>query len=214
MRNLLGRLTPIISSAIAIAVATIVLLDFVIESSLINGVGALLVDYGLIVGAFALILGVANVLLVHARHARARAPGWLASIMLIVVVLGLLIVGMQGANGSDTGPNSAIIAFTFDYILVPLQAATFSLLAFFILHVAYQGLRVTSWESFFLLLGVTIVIIGSLPLGGNSSALAAFKDFFLSVPVTAGARGIVLGIAMGVIATSMRLLFDGHRYFK
>jgi hypothetical protein len=205
------RIGPIFSSAIAIAVATLVLLDFILDQPTINGIGALLVDYGLILGAFAFFLGVANVLIVHSRRiVRGRQHGWISSLILIVVVLGLLVYGLT----APSGPNAPAIAFTFEYILIPLQAATFSLLAFFLLNVAYRSLRIANIESLFLLLGLLITILGVAPLGNASPALVGFREFFLSVPVTAAARGMLLGVSLGIIATGMRLLFDAPRYFK
>lgn len=201
---------PILSTAIAIAVAMLVLLDFLIDEPRINGIGALLVNYGVILSAFALLLGVANVLVVHARRARLRAPGWISSLILILVVLTLLVLGLP----DSAGPRAPAVAFTFDYILVPLQAAMFSLLAFFILNVTYRAVRVANLESFFFILAALVVIVGALPLGSRGTLAVAFRDFFLSVPVTAGVRGILLGIALGIVSTGMRLLFDGRRYFK
>ncbi|HBY96670.1 MAG: hypothetical protein M5U01_11295 [Ardenticatenaceae bacterium] len=195
---------------IALGAGIITLGSFFVHQPILDQVSTWLVESGLIVAAFALLLGLLNVLLVHVRKIRERAPGWAYSLFLVSVVLVLLILGRPGT----AGPNAPAVAFTFEYLLLPLQAAIFSLLAFFILAVAYQAVRATSWEMVLFLAAALIVVIGGSPLANIVPQLSVVKSFLLSVPVTAGSRGLLLGIALGVTATGLRLAFDGRRYFQ
>lgn len=204
------RWSRVVAIALALSAAIATLASFFAGPATGEGLGARLVEHGLIVAAFALLLGLLNVLLVHVRKIRQRAPGWPYSLILILVVLTLLVLGGPGT----AGPEAPAVAFAFDYFLLPLQAAVFSLLAFFILAVAFQAVRATSWEMLLFLAAALVVVIGSTPLANLAPAVATAKDFLLSVPVTAGARGILLGIALGVTATGLRLTFDGRRYFQ
>jgi hypothetical protein len=48
-------------------------------------------------------------------------------------------------------------------------------------------------------------------VAGLSPALPALRAWLLAVPVTAGMRGILLGIALGTIATALRVLLAVDR---
>lgn len=220
MRRFLGRFrgaegptrySHILPTVIAVSVGLLVLMDLLTDLPLFNFVGARLVSYGLIIAAFALVLGVLNVLLVHIRKVREQEEGWLYSVVLIGTTIALLVVGVFG----EGGPNNLVIEWVLHTLLIPLQSAFFSLLAFFLLSVAYRSLRVNSIESLLLVGSATIVIIGSTPIGTLiSPQMVDLKNALLAVPATAGTRGLLLGIALGTIVTGIRLVFDGRRYFK
>lgn len=205
MRRALG----IVATAFALGCAIIVLLSFFIRSPILDGVGERLAEHAVILAAFALLAGTLNVILFHVRELRRRAPGWPYSLVLITAVVVLLVLGGPGTDG----PNAPAIAFAFEYLLVPLQAAAFSLLAFFILAVAYRAVRVKSWEMLLLLGSALVVLVAGTPLVGAVAFLPALRDWLVSVPVAAAARGMLLGIAVGIIATGVRLLADGRRSF-
>jgi hypothetical protein len=44
--------------------------------------------------------------------------------------------------------------------------------------------------------------------------LPELKDWILGVPVTAGVRGILLGVALGILLTSIRLLSGVERPYS
>jgi uncharacterized membrane protein len=201
--------THIPATVVAASVGLLVLLDLLTNIPFFNGVGALLVEYGLIIAAFALMLGVLNILLVHIRKVREQEDGWPYSVVLIGTTIALSVAGVW------SGPTGSLISWTATYVLFPLQSAFFSLLAFFLLTVAYRAMRINSVESLLLVGSATLVILGATPLGSLISPLLVdVKAFLLAVPATAGSRGLLLGIALGTIVTGVRLVFDGRRYFK
>ncbi|MBA3530551.1 MAG: hypothetical protein H0T73_01330 [Ardenticatenales bacterium] len=199
--------THIPATVIATSVGLLVLMDVLTNIPIFNGIGSLLVEYGLIVSAFALLLGVLNVLLVHIRKVREQEEGWPYSVVLIGTTIALIIIGVP------SGPEG--ISWAATRILFPLQSAFFSLLAFFLLTVAYRAMRVNSVESLLLVGSATLVILGATPVGALISPLLVdIRAMLLAVPATAGTRGLLLGIALGTIVTGVRLVFDGRRYFK
>jgi hypothetical protein len=199
---------PVISTAIALAVGSLVLADLLIDLPLLNLIGSLLVEYGLIIAVFALMLGVLNVLQVHSRKVIARDSGWPYSILLLMTIVFIVAAGILG------GVESPIISWTVVTVLLPLQSAFFSLLAFFLLAVAYRAMHVRSFESLLLVGSAALVILGTTVAGTISPLLGDVRNYILAVPATAGMRGLLLGIAIGTIATGVRFAFDSHRYFK
>lgn len=201
--------SPLFSIAIAIGVGLLVLADLLLQVPLLDAIGARLVDYALIIGATALILGALNVLSLHSQRVETRRPGWLYSLILLLVTLGLIAVGLV------TGPQQGAVAWSFQHLFVPLEAAFFALLAFFIIQVAARLLAPPSPDRLLFAVGALVVLTGTLPLGGGIGQwLGALKGWLLAVPVTAGSRALLIGIALGTIGTGVRLIFDGRRYFK
>jgi hypothetical protein len=57
-----------------------------------------------------------------------------------------------------------------------------------------------------------IVLLGQVPVGARLwDQLPVIKDWVLEVPALAGARGILLGVALGAAATGLRVLLGIDR---
>ncbi len=107
------------------------------------------------------------------------------------------------------------MAWVFQWIYQPLGAAIFSLLAFFLTTALFRALHVRSAEAIALLIIALIVVIGQAPFSATSPAdiAASVKDWLLDYPVLAGIRAIILGVAFGAVATSLRALLGFDRTY-
>jgi hypothetical protein len=105
------------------------------------------------------------------------------------------------------------VDWIYQHVQRPLQATLFSLMAFFVFTAAWRVFRVRGVVSVVMLLAALVVLLGSvkLSLGGNWSQLVDAKSWVMNVPVMAGARGMLLGIALGTIVTGLRLLLGVDR---
>ncbi len=100
----------------------------------------------------------------------------------------------------------------YEYVMVPLNATTFSLLAFYMASAAYRAFKARSMEATLLLLSAFVLMIGLTSFGDMiSKNLPYFAQWVLDVPNLAAQRGIVLGIALGVIATSLKIMLGIER---
>lgn len=194
-----------VATAIAISVGLFVLLDFFVQNAFIGTLKFVFVRWAIIVAAFAMVLGFFNVLIVHLNKILRFKQGWFYSIFLVLTMMVVLILGLI------QGPQGSLTSRIFQYILFPLQATIFSLLAFFVASAAYRAFRLRSWESALLVITGVIVLLGQVPLWG---ALATFKEWILGVPSMAGARGILLGVALGTVATGLRVLLGIDRPYS
>ena len=194
-----------VAIAIAISVGLFVLLDFFVQNAFIGLVKFVFVRWAIIVAAFAMVLGFFNVLIVHLNKILQFKQGWFYSIFLILAMMIVLILGLI------EGPQGSLTSRIFQYVLFPLQATIFSLLAFFVASAAYRAFRLRSWESALLVITGVIVLLGQVPLWG---ALTTFKEWILGVPSMAGARGILLGVALGTVATGLRVLLGIDRPYS
>jgi hypothetical protein len=85
-------------------------------------------------------------------------------------------------------------------------------MAFFIASAAYRAFRIRSFETGLLVVFAMIVLLGQVPAGFQLwEDFPLVKEWVLRVPVLAGARGILLGVALGIIATGLRVLLGADR---
>ncbi len=171
-----------------------------------------------ILAAFALILGLGSLLKVHSDKIRRKRENWEYSWVLIISFVISAFIGLFGGV-AGTGPLPTKIAnFPFDIqtlyvnILVPLGSTMFALLAFFMTSAAYRAFRARSFEATLLLIAAFIVMLGIIPLGGRiSHHLPSFAQWIMNVPNVAGQRGILFGIALGMLATALKIILGIER---
>ena len=209
----MAGLKRILPTAIAIAVGLYVLLSLFVSQFSVDAIGTYLIDTAVIIAAFALILGVINVLRVHGRKIQEAQPGRFYSFILIAVMLIVLAVGLPTVPNQASGASQPVVKWIFENIQAPIQASLSALLVFFIITAAYRLLRVRNLESAVMLTVVIIVLLGQVTLG-LVPILPKLKDWILDVPAMAGVRGILLGVALGAVLTGIRLLLGVERPYS
>lgn len=177
------------------------LVDFFVPQPQMDAIGAKLVEGVTILAAFALLLGLLNLLSVHGRRLATKGEGHRgSSLVLLVGLIGTAAIGIAL-------PGSQALAWVFNYLYAPLQGTMTALLAFFAVSALYRAFRLRSGYALVLLVTSLFILAAQLPFSASiSPVLVPLRDWLLTVPVTAGVRGIILGIALGTIATSLRVL--------
>ncbi|RMG91760.1 MAG: hypothetical protein D6706_17875 [Chloroflexi bacterium] len=164
--------------------------------------------------AVALILGILNLFVVHLGRLR---HGNLYSGVLVLSMLAVFALAFTDSNGITTNGVETV----FSWVQAPMEAALASLLAFFLVAAGFQLLRRDRSWSAALFLGTAVFILLSqallaLPLPGQQSTqiLSQFRTLINNVIVTAGMRGILIGVALGTITLSLRLLVGMERPYS
>jgi hypothetical protein len=197
-------------AVVAIAVGIFVLLALFTSYEILDVIGTYFINTAVIIAAFALFLGVLNVLRVHARKIRERRGGGLYSLVLIAAMLLVLLVGLPPLPDQPSGPSQPVIQWIFQNVQAPIQAALSALLVFFLVTAAYRLLTVRNLESAVMLIVALLVLVGQVTVG-LLPLLPKVKDWILDVPAMAGVRGILLGVALGALLTGIRLLLGVER---
>lgn len=190
-----------------------------------------------ILAAIAFILGGGNLLRVHLKKISDRVAGWGYSAIVLLSFIGTLAVGLgkiavqpspQFPNFSWSGHYREIGSpfwFLFEYAFTPLTATMFAMLAFYIASAAFRAFRAKNvaallllGTAFIILLGRTfagVVLTGWIPPDGPLSGLRVenLTIYIMSVFNTAGNRAIMIGIALGIVATSLKILLGIDRSY-
>jgi hypothetical protein len=180
----------------------------------VSGISTVILGWASFLAAVALILGVLNLLMVHlTRLFRER------NLYSAVLVIGLLAVFAAAVfdelNGSDN------VNLLFNWVQAPLEAALASLLALFLLLAGVQLLKRqrTRWAFLFSLTAV-VMLLGQALLSSRLLPAALRQpvnqvvEFVENVVVTAGIRGLLIGVALATLLLSLRLLMGVERPYN
>jgi len=186
----------------------------------IGGTSQILVQLVTITGALAVIVGVFNLLGVHLRKIRRRSGAFYSLItiltLLTIVVLhalerfGVLKVGLSAGSAPDT---PLLTLKLMDTLQVTIESALSGLLFFFLVYSAYRLMRrrVTIWGLLFVATLILVLIGYTQPPG---TLLYSIREWILNVPVIAGTRGLLIGIAIGTVIIGARVLIGQDRLFR
>jgi len=171
-----------------------------------------------VLAVFAFVLGGLNLLAQHLARVVRRREDWPYSMVTVVSFLVVLVAGLfkiggpPGLQGSVTHPDS-LFSRLFEDVLTPLHATLFSLLAFYVVSASFRAFRIRSRETAVLAVAAVLVLLGRIPFAGLAGhtllSRLPFEDvslWILSVPNTAGQRALMIGIALGTVALSLRMI--------
>lgn len=208
----MARIKPYFPLAIALLFGWLTLFGLLIPLPAVNEV---VLGWAAFLVAFALILGVLNLFVVHVnRFVRRRN---IYSLFLILSMVGVFIIAFLDArNESDE-----LLTWYFTWIQAPLEAALASLLAFFLLFAGFQMMKRqrTAWSLLFLLTAVfvlaadVLLVTGWLPPRVNDLVIQ-LEDIVRNVIVLAGVRGLLIGVALGAITLAVRMLIGMERPYN
>jgi hypothetical protein len=189
-----------------------------------------------ILAAFAFVLGGGNLLKVHLKKVSDQGAGWgfsgvVLACFLVTLFIGLFKIGSHPNpdypnvifSGETQGTGSAFW-WAYEYVFKPLTATMFSMLAFYVASAAFRAFRAKNFEAilllgtaFIILLGRTaaIVITDWIPNDGpfGDLRLENLSVYVMQVFNTAGMRAIIIGIALGIASTSLKILLGIDRSF-
>ena len=192
--------------AIAISVGLIILIGTFVPA--LASVKLELVHWAVILAGVAVLVGIGNLFSVHYQKLRRREKSWGYSLTLLFAMLATLLVGVM------VGPSGAWMQAVVETIILPVEASLMALLAVTLVYASVRLLRRRAdWMSVLFLgtAALTLLASVSLPLIGEIPILSDWIRTLLMVFSTGGARGLLLGVALGALTTGLRALFAMDR---
>lgn len=203
------KLKGLFSTAIAIATGLIVLVGYFVELPILVNLRITILNWAIILAAFALFIGLFNLLAVHADKVRSKKKGGFYSLILILSMLVTLVLGLW------LRPDHLVMALIFNAIQLPVET---SLMAMLVVTLTYASIRLlrrrSNLVSVIFLVTALLILLGSAPLpfiGSLPIVSDMIRPFIAQVLAAAGARGILIGVALGALTTGLRVLFGAER---
>ncbi len=193
----------------------------------------LFVNWIKIIGVFAIIMSIASLWRRNIVKIQRKHGDYIYSYIEIIgmVFIGILSILPQSWHIGKVFiggiGDQSIYTWVFNNMQIPMQATMFSMLAFYIASAAYRSFRARNAEATLLLITAAIVMIGRVPAGESIyqwfihiqqhitpnihwAGIFNFQgitQFILDIPNTATKRAILFGVSMGMVATSLKIIF-------
>jgi len=185
------------------------LIQFFVPHKSFNAAYQNVLDWMQIVYVFTLLVGVVSFVSINTKKVSRRQKGWGYNLLGLFGLFTMVFVGFAEGTGQGTS-----FMWLFDHLQAPMQSTMFSLLAFFVASAAYRGFRAKTKEATLLLLSAAIVMLGRVPIGNMiHSAIPDLSAWILNYPSMGARRGILIGIGLGTISTSMRIILGIERTY-
>lgn len=199
-----------ISVAIAIAFGGIVLLGYFVDVALLRTISEIFLQYAAILAAVALLLGLVNLFTVHWRKVTRGEKGNLYSVIV------LISFGITTLVVAFFGPTADWSMWIFNNIQIPIETSLMALLVVILIFASIRLVRKRmSWFTLLFIGTAVLMLLGSAPLFGVELPILhgpnGLRALISQIPVTAGARGLLFGVALGTIATGLRILIGSDR---
>ena len=205
-------LNAVVSTAFAIASGLIVLAGYFFvqtangQVSLLTDLRLTLLSWAIILAGFAVFIGIINLIQVHVKKIQRKQKGAFYSLLLILSLVVTFLFGL-------IKPGQMGIVFTT--VQLPVEASLMAMLAVTLTYASIRLLRrrLNLLSVIFLVTAVLILFATApLPFLGTIPVLGDWvRPFLAQVMAAAGARGILLGVALGTLTTGIRLLFGADR---
>jgi hypothetical protein len=202
-----------VSTAVAIGVGIIVLAGYFIPSFI--NIRFILLRAGLVLAAVALLVGIINLITVHIKKLGADSENSGYSLILVIALLATLIIGIIDMVQTYLvgKPNFQMTSWIFTNIQLPIETSLLAVTAVSLTYAAasilHKRMDLFSIVFFFVVL---LVLLGSFSIPpATLPFLHVIRDWILRVPALGGARGLLLGIALGTITTGIRVLMGTDR---
>ena len=201
-------LVPIIS----FIVGTVILIGYFFPGSAIAAIRSPMLDWAVTLSGVAGLIAIVNLIFgVHWKRLRDPNKNHLFSGLIIFSALATFTAGIL------LGPNNATYQHVVTSIQMPIETSLMAVLA---VTLAYSSLKLLqrqhNWMGFFFFAAVIIYLLINSGILSIFSGIPAAQDLLSAVsqvPI-AGARGILIGVALGSLLTGIRIWIGSDRPYN
>lgn len=219
----MGRftLTRVVSAALVLVVGLVTLFGLLVGDNLglfstivtvlpIRALAQIFIRVAVLTIAFTILIGIFNLLFVHAnrmRQGRTRLARLGGAVVIGSFVVGVLSVVMDRTQGTT------MTGLLLENVQVAIEASLAGLVFFALVYGAIRILhnQVNPARVLFVLT-ILLVLVAAVNLP-QLDVLVDVRDWLMRVPVSAGGRGILLGVALATVVTGVRVLFGQDRSY-
>jgi hypothetical protein len=195
-----------IGLVLAVLAGLIVLAGYFVPA--LASIQSMLLNWTIILVGTAALVGVFNLISVHGNKITKREKGGVYSAILLICLFATFVFGLV------LGPDNVNMRLLVSAIIVPVEATLMGLLAVTLLYASIRLLRRrTNMMSIIFILSAVVMLAASatLPFGEIAPLNSFLRPWVQQVLALGGARGILIGIALGILTTGLRVLFGADR---
>ena len=197
-------LIPIIIAAIC---AIIISITSLFKIQAISGISSIIGMFGILLTAFALLVGVVNTLLKQGQAVLKRKENWLYSLWLFFLICFMLVIGLVPPIGEHPW-----FKLVFDSLQRPIDTAMYALMPCYMMWLAYKGFRIKGVESLLFVLSAFFLMMVYAPIGNAIwPGLPAIGNWIKAVPGMAASRGIMIGVGLGLVFLLVRVVLGKEK---
>ncbi|MEA2031132.1 MAG: hypothetical protein U9N55_06015 [candidate division Zixibacteria bacterium] len=166
----------------------------------------IMIDYWQIIFAITLLVGVISfvkISVTNIRRGDSRPYRIISLIGLTVMPVFAIFWGIKGDSP---------FMWMFEYVQAPMQSTVFALLAFFVASASFRGFRARSAPAAVLLAAAILTLLSRSSLEGIVPQIVTdAADWVRGNPSMAARRAILIGIGLGSLTTSLRVILGIER---
>jgi hypothetical protein len=201
----------VVTVALAIASGLFVLLGYAGELFQLQplvDLQVLLVDWAIVIAGMAALVGIFHLAAVQVEKFRTRQKGGIYGMLLVLSLLATLVVGVIW------GPTNLYMQLAVDAIIVPVEASLMAILAVTLIYASIRLLRRRVDVMSIIFLVIAVIFLAAMMPTPFPEQVAPIQDYVLQgmgLLSQGGARGLLIGIALGTLLTGLRVLFGVDR---
>lgn len=196
----------VFTAVFAIAAGVIVLLGYFFPIAQLDQLRLQLIDWAIIIAGMAVLIGIGNLIAVQWEKIRTRQKGSLYGVLLI------LSLGITFVLGLVLGPNDPFMRLAVDAVIVPVEASLMAILAVTLIYASIRLFRRRlDVTTVLFLLTAVLFLLAVMPTPFGAIPGDWIITQFGGMLSRGGARGLLLGIALGTLLTGLRVLFGIDR---
>jgi len=197
------------ATVFAIASGLIVLFGYFYPIQPLVDLRLLLTNWAMMIAAVAVLVGIFNMVLVHAEKIRMREKN---SSYGIVLIAALILTAGFGLLSPYFGLDGLFTSLAMDMVIVPVEASLTAILAVTLIYASIRLFwRRDDMTSVIFLTAAVFFLIAIMPTPIGPIPGDLILRQFIGMFSQGGARGLLLGIALGSILTGLRVIFGVDR---
>ena len=201
----------VFTAALAIASGIIVLSGYFLpEFGMLDLLRYTLTDWAIIIAGMAVLVGIVNLVSVQMEKVRKQQKGGIYGALLVlslVVTFGLSLL---------PGLDRSVMHVAMDAVIVPVEASLLAILTVTLIYASIRLLRRrVDLMSVIFLVTVILFLLAVMPTVFSANPYVQTLQSgilgFVGMISHGGARGLLIGIALGTLLTGLRVLFGIDR---
>ncbi|MFQ5499745.1 MAG: hypothetical protein ACE5FH_08735 [Candidatus Zixiibacteriota bacterium] len=164
-----------------------------------------ILEYWQIIFAFTLLVGVVSFFNNNARQIRRGQDVPFR----VVSLLGLSVMPLLAIGWGVTADTPFM--WMFENVQMPMQSTVFALLAFFVASASFRGFRARSAPAAVLLVSALIILLSRSAIDFLPAWFDGLAGWLRSNPSMSARRAILIGIGLGSVTTSLRVIIGIER---